>query len=228
MTGFAFSQVDVFTDAGAARQRTGRRSRRRRARRRAHAGVRALDEPQRDHLPARAHGARRRLPRAHLHARRRAAVRRPSDARQLPRLAGAGGAPRRAGEVVQQCGVGLVRIRLGDGRRCLRRAGTAPSRRRAGDCSRASSPRSACRERRAGEPSLDNGPTWVGLLLDSAATVLALEPDHAALRTLAKVGVIGPQTGGADSDVRGARLRGRWASPRIRSPAASTPAWRNG
>jgi len=48
--------------------------------------------------------------------------------------------------------------------------------------------------------SLDNGPVWVGLLLDRAETVLALEPDHAALRTLAKVGVIAPQAQGADSD----------------------------
>ena len=37
-------------------------------------------------LPADA--ARRRLPRPHLHARRRAAVRRPPDARHVPRLAG--------------------------------------------------------------------------------------------------------------------------------------------
>ena len=37
---------------------------------------------------------------------------------------------------------------------------------------------------------LDNGPVWLGLLLDSAETVLALTPDHAALAALdAKVGV---------------------------------------
>jgi predicted PhzF superfamily epimerase YddE/YHI9 len=29
---------------------------------------------------------------------------------------------------------------------------------------------------------LDNGPVWLGLLLDSPDTVLALEPDHAALK----------------------------------------------
>ena len=60
---------------------------------------------------------RRRLPRAHLHARRRAAVRRPSDARQLPRVARAGrpaaGAPARW---CSSAAVGLVRIRRdGDG-----------------------------------------------------------------------------------------------------------------
>jgi predicted PhzF superfamily epimerase YddE/YHI9 len=37
---------------------------------------------------------------------------------------------------------------------------------------------------------LDNGPRWLGLLLDSPETVLALDPDHAALkRTGLKVGV---------------------------------------
>jgi len=37
---------------------------------------------------------------------------------------------------------------------------------------------------------LDNGPVWLGLLLDSADTVLGLQPDHAALRHLGvKVGV---------------------------------------
>jgi len=38
---------------------------------------------------------------------------------------------------------------------------------------------------------LDNGPQWLALRFDSAETVLALEPDHAALKPLAKIGVIG-------------------------------------
>jgi PhzF family phenazine biosynthesis protein len=52
---------------------------------------------------------------------------------------------------------------------------------------------------------LDNGPRWLGLLLDAADTVLALEPDHAALKSLAKVGVIGPHADGAPCrfEVRG-------------------------
>ncbi|MFY7906269.1 MAG: hypothetical protein ACOVO0_09040, partial [Burkholderiaceae bacterium] len=38
--------------------------------------------------------------------------------------------------------------------------------------------------------SLNNGPEWLGLLLDSPDTVLALTPDHAALKALnQKVGV---------------------------------------
>ena len=39
---------------------------------------------------------------------------------------------------------------------------------------------------------LDNGPRWLALLLDSAARVLSIEPDHAVLKHLAKVGVVGP------------------------------------
>ena len=168
---------------GAARQSARRRARRRRARRRADAGVRALDQPERDDLPARAHRRRRRLPRPHLHARRRAAVRRPSDARQLPRVAASAAAGRSAaGEVVQQCGVGLVRIRRDGGRRGVRGAAArAAAEVDAGDARRrslaalgvatasAASPRSGSTTARAGS----------ALLLDSAATVLALEPDAA-------------------------------------------------
>ncbi len=40
---------------------------------------------------------------------------------------------------------------------------------------------------------LDNGPRWLALWLDSAGTVLALDPDHETLKALGvKVGVCGP------------------------------------
>jgi PhzF family phenazine biosynthesis protein len=49
---------------------------------------------------------------------------------------------------------------------------------------------------------LDNGPRWLALWLDAAATVLALEPDHAALKRLGvKVGVAGPQAAGHDAAI---------------------------
>lgn len=38
------------------------------------------------------------------------------------------------------------------------------------------------------------------LLLDSAATVLALKPDHAALKGLGKVGVVAPHPAGGELD----------------------------
>jgi PhzF family phenazine biosynthesis protein len=38
---------------------------------------------------------------------------------------------------------------------------------------------------------LDNGPVWLGLLLDSVQTVLGLQPDHSALKALGvKVGAV--------------------------------------
>ena len=111
-----------------------------------------------------------------------------------------GGKPRRRGELVQQCGVGNVRIRLdADGA-----AFAAPPMRQAEVeaslleriVAALGVPRAAVRASR----SLDNGPIWIGLLLDAASTVLAIEPDHAALRGLAKVGVIAAQAAGADTD----------------------------
>jgi len=39
---------------------------------------------------------------------------------------------------------------------------------------------------------LENGPRWHALVLDSAQAVLELEPDHDALKDLGLVGVIGP------------------------------------
>ena len=114
----------------------------------------------------------------------------------------AGGTPRTPGEVVQECGIGLVRIRLAtDGDRA---AFAAPPLRTESvgdalllDVLRALGlPREAVREALL----LDHGPVWLGLLLDSAARVLAIEPDHAALKHLAKVGVIGPYEAGAPCD----------------------------
>ena len=104
----------------------------------------------------------------------------------------AGGVPRDAGEIVQQCGVGLVRVR----RDAARLAFAAPPLRLAEVDAGALGPVLAAlgvpRARLQAAQWLDNGPQWLGLLLDSAASVLAIEPDHAALKGLAKVGVIGP------------------------------------
>ncbi len=56
---------------------------------------------------------------------------------------------------------------------------------------------------------LDNGPVWLGLLLDSAETVLGLTPDHARLKVLGQdVGVIhiAPDAG-ANPERPGAMVR---------------------
>jgi PhzF family phenazine biosynthesis protein len=110
----------------------------------------------------------------------------------------AGGAPRTTGEVVQQCGVGRVRIRRDEARSAF----AAPAlRRREVDAAELAPVLAALGIAPAQVQAaqwLDNGPTWLGLVLDSAATVLALEPDHAALKSLAKVGVVGLQAAGGE------------------------------
>jgi PhzF family phenazine biosynthesis protein len=113
----------------------------------------------------------------------------------------AGGRARSAAHIVQQCAVGLVRIR----REASSLAFAAPALQR--------SPIDEALLRQISEAlglqgagvlasqTLVNGPTWLGLLLDSAETVRRLQPDHARLRQLGtKVGVAARQ--GADLLVR--------------------------
>jgi len=52
---------------------------------------------------------------------------------------------------------------------------------------------------------LKNGPNWLSLELDSAATVLALEPDAARMKRFASVGVVGAHPAGSECayEVRG-------------------------
>ncbi|MEO7057732.1 MAG: PhzF family phenazine biosynthesis protein [Caldimonas sp.] len=111
-----------------------------------------------------------------------------------------GGLPRTAGQVVQQCEVGLVTIRLEAGRAAfaappLRTEAVEPATLDAviGALGIEATQVKAARW-------LDNGPRWLGLVMASAAEVLEVEPDHAALRTLAKVGLIGPHAPGSECD----------------------------
>ena len=52
---------------------------------------------------------------------------------------------------------------------------------------------------------LKNGPNWLSLELDSAASVLALEPDAARMKQFASVGVVGAHPAGGECafEVRG-------------------------
>jgi len=114
---------------------------------------------------------------------------------------GHGGTPRAAHEIVQQCGVGLVKLRR-DGERLAFRA--PPMVRAEVGTAQLRAYLAALRLR--GDQvqhaqQLDNGPRWIGLLLDSARTVREIEPDHEALARLGLVGVIAPiPTGAAQSD----------------------------
>jgi len=101
-----------------------------------------------------------------------------------------GGRPRQAGRIVQQCAIGLVPIRT-EGERL---AFAAPPLQRSAPSPMLLSKVAAAMGLKASQieaaQCLNNGPVWLGLLLDSPDTVLALRPDHAALKALGqKVGV---------------------------------------
>lgn len=117
----------------------------------------------------------------------------------------AGGAPKNADEVVQECGAGLVKIKRRDGRlafaappltktgplddgllnRLVRGLGLSPA-----DV--------------LGHQWLVNGPRWIGLHLRSAALVLSIKPDFSQLTGL-DFGLIGAYPSGhaAQFEVRG-------------------------
>ncbi|NBW49855.1 MAG: PhzF family phenazine biosynthesis protein [Betaproteobacteria bacterium] len=114
----------------------------------------------------------------------------------------AGGAPKAADTIVQECAKGLVQLKR-DGTRL---AFAAPSLQR-------SAPEAALIARVAAALGLqaqqiltaqwlNNGPTWLGLLLDSMDTVLSLQPDAAALKGLVPgVGVAGMDSAPAAPDL---------------------------
>jgi PhzF family phenazine biosynthesis protein len=112
----------------------------------------------------------------------------------------AGGVPRTAGRVVQQSGVGLVTVRRDGARLAFAAPPTSVE---------AVEPAvldTVCRALGVSPQSvqeaafLSNGPRQLALRLDSAASVLALQPDHAALKSLPKVGVVGPRPAGDECD----------------------------
>lgn len=105
----------------------------------------------------------------------------------------AGGKPRGRDVIVQECQVGLIRIR----HHAQGQAFAAPPLERS-----APSPAVLARVAAAlglkatqvvAAQTLDNGPVWLGLLLDSPQSVLELSPDHLELKKLGiKVGVAAP------------------------------------
>lgn len=109
----------------------------------------------------------------------------------------AGGKPKNPDVVVQECGIGLVRVRR-DGDRL---AFAAPPLRRSGPVEADLRAR-VLGALRIGDAAVrdmqwvENGPPWVAALLHDAQAVLDLRPDFPALRGLA-VGAVGPYPGGA-------------------------------
>ena len=110
----------------------------------------------------------------------------------------AGGVPRQAGRVVQECAVGLVTVRQ-DGPRL---AFAAPPLRRSGPAD-ATTRAQIARALRLPDAALlrcewvDNGPGWVAALLADGAAVQSLQPDFIAMAGL-KLGVVGPWPEGSE------------------------------
>jgi PhzF family phenazine biosynthesis protein len=137
-----------------------------------------------------------------------------------------GGRPRRPDVVVQQCGVGLVRINRG-----ARLEFAAPPLKRAGPLEPEVLEKIA--KALALKPAdivhhqwADNGPGWCAVMLGSARQVLALKPDWAALAPL-KLGVVGPHEPGHDAafEVRAFIGGGNYEDPVTGSLNASLAQW---
>jgi PhzF family phenazine biosynthesis protein len=139
----------------------------------------------------------------------------------------AGGKPREPGFVVQQCEIGLVRIRR-DGPRL---EFAAPPVRRTGPVETPVLEQIVAALRIS--PSdiqhhqwVDNGPGWCAVMLRSAARVLSLRPTWSALGQL-KLGVIGPHPAGhvANFEVRAFIGDGGYEDPVTGSLNASVAQW---
>jgi PhzF family phenazine biosynthesis protein len=114
----------------------------------------------------------------------------------------AGGVAKAPGAVVQECGVGLVRVRR-DGERL---AFAAPPLQRSGPADEATLQRIAAalripREAIVASQWLVNGPQWVAVMLRTRDEVLALNPDFVAMGEL-EIGVLAPTTGEVQFEVR--------------------------
>jgi PhzF family phenazine biosynthesis protein len=105
--------------------------------------------------------------------------------------------------IVQECGVGLVRIRRGTGSRL---SFAAPPLRRSGPLTDSELDvlvhgLGLDKSQVADHQWCDNGPGWQGILVDSVDTLRAIAPDGHLLAGL-DVGVVAPSTDGADFEVR--------------------------
>ena len=139
----------------------------------------------------------------------------------------AGGVPRDAGAVVQECGVGLVRIRLNAGRLSF----AAPPVRRTGPLEddlldRVIGGLGLSRADVLHHQWVDNGPGWCAVMLQSAEQVLAVRPDWARLDGI-KLGLVGPQQAGHDAqfELRALIGDGHYEDPVTGSLNASVAQW---
>ncbi|MBC7618152.1 MAG: PhzF family phenazine biosynthesis protein [Candidatus Saccharibacteria bacterium] len=114
----------------------------------------------------------------------------------------AGGTARAAGRVVQECQAGLIQIqrqttdsgaRLAFGAPPLKRSNPSPTL-----LAQVAAALGLKPQQIIAAQHLDNGPQWLGILVDSVHTVLQVQPDHNALKDLGqKVGLVAVDSAGA-------------------------------
>lgn len=139
----------------------------------------------------------------------------------------AGGCSRNPGEVVQECGVGGVRIKVAADRLAF----AAPARLRTGPLDDA---HVAVAEATLGVPAEqwvahewgDNGPPWMMVELADAEAVRAVRPDHTQLGVSQHLGVVGRGEGQYSYEVRG--FVGSWEDPVTGSLNAAVAQWLRG
>jgi PhzF family phenazine biosynthesis protein len=111
-----------------------------------------------------------------------------------------GGDPRKPGQLVQECAIGLVRLQREGGRLAF----AAPPLKRSGPVEDIGLREQVLRSLRLGAGQLldlvwvDNGPGWMAARLPDAATVLGLQPDFIAMKGL-KLGVVGAHPPGSEA-----------------------------
>ena len=114
----------------------------------------------------------------------------------------AGGQPRAAGHIVQECKKGLVKLKRNGSRLAFAAPPLLRSTPDAALLARVAAGLGVQTGQIRAAQWLDNGPVWLGLLLDSMETVLDLRPDHAALKGLARgIGVAGMDSAPAAPDL---------------------------
>jgi PhzF family phenazine biosynthesis protein len=138
----------------------------------------------------------------------------------------AGGKPKSAQRIVQQCTAGLVALRR-EGTRLafssppLKRSAPSPSL-----LARVAGALGLKAQQIVAAQVLDNGPVWLGLLLNDADTVLTLAPDHRMLKELGqKVGVAGIPAAPSSSASGASALIGR-SNREARAFATTAPSAR--
>ena len=122
----------------------------------------------------------------------------------------AGGQPRQNGQLVQECGVGLVTLQSLNDRWAF---AAPPLQRQTPEPALLAEVLTALglhADEVLAAQDLNNGPHWLGLLVHDVDTVLALQPDHAALKRLnTKVGVAARRAAPAAGLIRRANREAR-------------------